>query len=181
MLGRVLVCAVVVLAAAAAADAFRPSPVKRDGERDAGRRPLERSAGPPLVSGAGGFSPAGRRLHDHVVRGDAEYLSAEAIADAFPAPVGGPIDIAKAAATRDGTLALGIYRFPSAQPAQGAVEVWADGRLVGAFTVPPGYFGGGLALTPDGRRIATFGHDGTLRGVFDREGRRLPGLDAGSR
>jgi hypothetical protein len=178
LLGRVLVCAVVVLAAAAAADAFRPS----GGEGDIAdeRGPLTERRGPMLAFGAGDFVPAGRRLNDRVLRGDAEYLSAEAIADAFPAPVGGPIDVAKVAATREGTLALGIYRFPSAQPTQGAVEVWANGRLVGAFTVPAGYFGGGLALTPDGRRIATFGHDGTLRGVFDRQGRRLSGLDAGA-
>ena len=179
MLGRVLVCAVVVLAAAAAADAFRAG---GDGalDREADRRPVEERRGPRLAFGAGEFVPAGRRLNDRVLRGDAEYLSADAIADAFPAPVGGPIDVAQLAAAPNGTLALGIYRFPSAQPAQGAVEVWADGRLVGAFTVPPGYFGGGLALTPDGRTIATFAHDGTLRGVFDREGRRLPGLDARS-
>ncbi len=174
MLGRALVVAVVLLAAAATVDAFREAGGD-DGERD-GRR-AGATAAPALVSGAGEFLPVGRRLDDRVLRGSEEYLSAEAIADAFPAPVGGPIDVAKVAAAPNGTLALGIYRFPSAQPAQGAVEVWADGRLVGAFTVPPGYFGGGLALTPDGRRIAAFGHDGSLRGVFDRQGRRLPGLD----
>jgi hypothetical protein len=170
---RLVVAAVLLLAAAAAGDALRgraePDP------REDGRAP------PPaqlVASHARGFAVTGERLDDRVLLHGEAYLGREALADAFPAPVGGPIHVGKLAAAADGTLALGIYRFPSAQPLERAVELWRDGRLLGAFTVPPGYFSGGLAVSRDGTVVATFGHDGALRGVFDRRGRRLPALPA---
>jgi hypothetical protein len=174
MTTRILVAAVVLLAAAAAGDAFRRS----DAETS---RPLPRARSPGDEQVLVGqlrslFQPGGRRLDDRVLYAGRQYLGPEAIADAFPSDVRGPIHVAKLAVARDGTLALGVYRFPSGQPFEGAVELWRRRRLVGAFRVPNGFFGGGLALSRDGRYVATFSYDRQLRGVFDRRGRRISGL-----
>ncbi len=172
MTSRVVVAAVLVLAVVAAGDALR-----RGGSGDAG------GAAPPLaasavaradraVSDPGEFVAAGPRLPDRVLRRGRAYLSTEVIAAAFPTPVGGPVHVAQLAASANGILALGVYRFPSSQPIQGAIELWRGRGLVGAFAVPSGYFGGGLALDRRGAFVATFSHDGVLRGVFDWKGRR---------
>jgi hypothetical protein len=175
---RAVVAALVVLALVAAGDALR-----RVGSSDPGGGPstgeparaerVELAAAEPAE-----FVAVGPRLADRVLRGDREYLSADAIAAGFPGPARGPIHVAQIAVARNGTLALGVYRFPSAQPIQGAVELWRGRRLVGAFTVPSGYFGGGIAVDRSGSYVAGFSHDGALRGVFDRNGRRLDGLPA---
>jgi hypothetical protein len=164
---RALVGAVLVLAAAAATDALRDP-----GEDGAAPRAPESER--RLAGRLGSlFRPAGPRLEDRVLYAGREYLGPDAIAAAFPSQVGGPVHVAKLAVARDGTLALGVYRFPSGRPFEGAVELWRRRRLVGAFPVPNGSFGGGLALSRDARYVATFSHDGRLRGVFDRRGRRV--------
>ncbi|MBD0291566.1 MAG: hypothetical protein ICV74_09950 [Thermoleophilia bacterium] len=180
MITRLVVAAVFVLAAAAAGDAFRPA-----GGTDAPARP---AAGSPSGSVAGvprsgrertpRYVGEGSFLRKSVVRGRREYLSAEAVEDAFPGSATGPIDISKIAVAPDGTLVLAVYRFPAGQPAVGAVQFWRHRRLVGAFVVPPGFFGGGMAFDRTGALVALFSRDGALRGVYDRAGRRLQGLPA---
>ena len=176
MTARVIVVAVFVLAAAAAGDAIRgPAPE----ERPAVRETAPARGGDPsrLVPGqANRFRAVGPFLAQRVVLGRREYLGPDAVERAFPGNVEGPLDISKIAQAPDGTLVLAVYRFPPARPAAGALQFWRDRRLVGAFRVPPGYFGGGLAFNRDGSLVALFSHDGQLRGVYDRRGRRQSGL-----
>jgi hypothetical protein len=171
---RVLVAAMVLLAAAAAGDALRGSGA--DGSSPHERAPVPEAERRLVGQLRSLFRPGGARLDDRVLYAGREYLGSKAIADAFPSDVRGPVHIAKLTVARDGTLALGVYRFPSGRPFEGAVELWRRRRLVGAFRVPDGYFGGGLALSRDARYVATFSHDGQLRAVFDRTGRRLSHL-----
>ena len=164
----------VVLTGLATADALRrgtdPAPALPP-RNEAQRAPATRFA----VATTGGFEGAGPYLHNRVERNGREYLSAEAIEAAFPVPVDGPLDISKIAVAPDGTLVLAVYRFPAEGEAHGALEVWDRRRLVSAFPVPSGYFGGGLGFSGDAKLIATFSYDGAVRGVFDRSGRRLGG------
>jgi hypothetical protein len=167
---RLVVLGVFVLAVAAVADGLR-------GGGTAEPRAQDRAASVRLVeSELHKFAAAGDRLPDRLLRNGREYLSADAIRAAFPVDVPGPIAISRIAVARDGTLALAVYRFPSARPAQGALEFWHGRRSAGGFGVPPGYFGGGLAFNRDGSLVATFSHDGQLRGIFDRTGRHVDGL-----
>jgi hypothetical protein len=168
-LSRLLVAAVLALAAAAAADTLRGTgPERRPAAKGAGR-PAPRLVRAPALP----FATDGPFQHTRVVFGGREYLSAEAIDGAFPVPVDGPLHISRLSVAPDGTLALGVYRFPAQGPARGAIELWHRRELVSAFPVPPGSFGGGLAVSHDARYVATFWYDGRLRGVFDRTGRRL--------
>ncbi len=178
MTSRVVVAAVLVLALVAAADAVRRIP-RTDAGGESTPAPSARVTRADLaVFDREEFVAAGARLPDRVLRRGRAFLGSEAIAAAFPAAGAGPVHVAQLAAAPNGTLALGVYRFPSSRPMQGAIELWRGRRLVGAFTVPSGSFGGGIALDPDGAFVATFSPDGGLRGVFDRDGRRqsrLPG------
>jgi hypothetical protein len=80
------------------------------------------------------------------------YLTAEQIDDAFPPPLEGVLfDIGHIASAPDGTVALAIYNFGTTGPPRNVIELWRDGRLVDAFPVPPGTFGGGIGFTKDGR------------------------------
>jgi hypothetical protein len=175
MIARVVVAAVFVLAAAAAGDALRE---RGPEERVAGDPPQGGSTVAPLVGGRGhNFVVRGGGLfRDTVFRAGSVYLSAEEIAAAFPGESEHPIDVSKVAVAPDGTLVLGVYRFNPGLAAEGAVELWRGRRLVGAFLVPPGYFGGGFAFSSDASRIGTFSIDGSLNGVFDRRGRLVSGL-----
>jgi hypothetical protein len=172
---KLVVAAVLVLAAAAAGDALRGVGA---GERwSGGRTAPQRVESTALRRGrAEEYASSGAFLRKRVLRSGREYLGAEAIERAFPVRTEGPLDISKVAVAPDGTLVLAIYRFPASGEAEGALELWRGRRLVGAFSVPPGYFGGGLAFNRDGSLLATFSYDGQLRGVFDRQGRRLSGL-----
>ena len=176
---RLVVIAVFVLAAAAAGDAFRGGgsggeptatpPHEARQERSSVRNPAQGFVLPRESR----FEGDGRFLHQRVLRAGREYLSAEAIEKAFPGEDIGPIDVSKIAVAPDGTLALAVYRFPNGRPAAGALLFWRGRELVGSFAVPPGHFGGGLAFSADGDLVALFSHDGALRGVYDRHGRRL--------
>ena len=169
---RTLVAAVLVVAAVAALDAVLGFGVAG---RAADATPQGRTESSGLVRGREhAFTLAGDRVRDRVLRNGREYLSAEAIAGAFPLPVEGPVDVAHLAVAPDGTLVLAVWRFPSGRPMETALEFWRGQRAVGAFGVPPGFVAGGLGFSPDARLVATFGPDGELRGVFDREGRRHP-------
>jgi hypothetical protein len=168
---RLVVLGVAVLAALAVADGLRGTGGPASGDPERPGRQVGVIDSPPRD-----FVAVGRRLENRVLRNGREYLSAAAIRAAFPVDVPGPIVISRMAVARDGTLALALYRFPSATPAQGALEFWRDRKPVGGFGVPPGYFGGGVAFNHDGTLVATFSYDGQLRGVFDRSGRRVDGL-----
>lgn len=173
MRARIVVGAVLVLAAAAAGDALvggaeqaAVAPTARD--REGGRE----ETGFALAR-EGTYEGDGRYLETRVLRAGREHLSAEAVAAAFPGAEGGLIDILRVAVAPDGTLVLGIIRFPPGLRAQSGVELWRGRRLRGAFIVEPGSFGGGFAFDRAGELIALFSHDGALRGVYDLHGRRL--------
>lgn len=175
MTARILVLAVFVLGAAAAGDAFRGEPARVATEPP--EKAKEAETVPELVwGGANRFRADGPFLNKRVLRAGKEHLPAEAVERAFPVETDGPLDISKVAVAPDGTLVLAVYRFPLGRPAVGALQFWRGRRLVSAFEVPTGYFGGGLAFNRDGNLVAVFSHDGTLRGVYDRSGRLLSGL-----
>ena len=164
--------AVLVVAAAAALDVVLGFVPAKRAAGEISETPTESSG---LVRGRDhAFTLAGDRVRNRVLRDGREYLSPEAIAAAFPLPVGGVVDIANLAVAPDGTLVLAVWRFPSGRPMRTALEFWRGRRPVGGFGVPPGHVAGGLAFSPDARLVATFGPNGDLRGVFDREGRRRP-------
>lgn len=166
MTGRVVALAVLVLAAVATADAVRGS---ADSRVEAGGREAARPAAEIALVDTREYVAAGRP-RTRVLRGGRVHLTPEQIDEAFPAPLEGVLfDIAHVASAPDGTVALAIYNFGMAAPARNAIELWRDGRLVGAFAVPPGTFGRGLAFTeggsiaalpPRGSRVLLFGRDG---------------------
>lgn len=163
-----IVVALGLLAAVAAADAVRGGP----GERASSPAPGHTAGSEPLVEGrAAGFREDGPYLSTRVMSGGREYLSADAVADAFPVRVEGPHDISELAVAPDGTLVLAVYRLPTRGAARGALELWRGRRLVAAFTVPPGSLGGGIRFSPDGKLVATLARDGSIAAVFDRRGR----------
>jgi hypothetical protein len=143
--GRLVVLAVIGLAAIAAADTVRG--------RDKGteRQPLAAQQFTAELYDAGGFLPAGKP-RTRVLHKGRLYLTAEQIDDAFPPPLEGVLfDIGHVASAPDGTVALAIYNFGTAGPPRNVIEVWRDGRLLDAFPVAPGTFGGGIGFTKDGR------------------------------
>ena len=167
---KLVVAALVVLAAAAAADAVRtraddrPAAAPAETERETRETTF-------VLGEARGFVGDGRYLHTRVLRDGREYLSREQIERAFPVAVEGPLDITELAVAPDGTLVLEVYRFPRGERVRSALQFWRGKKLEAAFAVPPGSFGGGLAFNRDGSLVATFRYDGELGGVFDRRGR----------
>jgi hypothetical protein len=174
---RLVLAAVVVLVAVAAADAIRPqskeAPVAEASERTAVPRAVHRSSS--------GYVAVGDFTRKRVLRHGKEYLSTESIDAAFPSlDSGEPFDISHLATAPDGTLALAIYRFPAKQPVEAAVELWRERRLVAAFAVPPGSFGGGLGFADEGRLVATLLADGHSVVLFTRTGKRVGSVSATS-
>ena len=164
---RLVVIAVLVLAAVATADAFRA------GSRE--RVTPTAAAQPQQVvvhRVSSGLVAVGSLTRKRVLRNGREYLSAEQVDAAFPAPLTGvPFDIAYVAGAPDGTVALGIHKFPPAGPVRAAIELWRNGRLVSAFPVRPGVLGGGLGFAEEGRYVAALSPDGLFVHVFTRDGR----------
>jgi hypothetical protein len=165
---RLVVIAVLVLAAVAAADSLRPR---------AGQRAVAGSArapGGPIVHAttSSGFSPAGGTMRNRVLLNGRDFLSSDEIARAFPTQLHGALfDIAHLAAGEDGTLVVAIYAFPhGGQPADG-IEIWRRGRLESSFLVPVGTFGGGIGFADHGRLIAALSGDGLAVNLFSRRGR----------
>jgi hypothetical protein len=141
--GRLVVLAVVALAAIAAAD----------GVRGGGGEPRLPAARQPAVEllDAGGFVSAGKP-RTRVLHKGRLYLTAEQIADAFPPPLEAVLySIGHVASAPDGTVALAIYNFGTIGSPRNVIELWRDGRLVHTFPVPPGTFGGGIGFTKDGQ------------------------------
>jgi hypothetical protein len=175
--GRLVVAAVVVLAAVAAVDGLRRA---GSGERGEARAA---DVGPPVggvVPGeALGHVAVGSFTRTSVVREGREVLGAAEIAAAFPVLREGTIDIAHVAAAPDGTLVLAVWRFPWSGGMRPALELWRDGRLVAAFSVPPGSFAGGLGFSADGTLVATYSSDRRTATLFDRSGRRQASVSLG--
>jgi len=174
---RVVLVAVVLLAAIAAADAFRPA-----AKDEVVVAPVSRVAAQPAVQrSSADFVAVGPFTRKRVLERGREYLSSESVDSAFPsADLGEPFDIAHLATAPDGTLALAVYRFPAKEPAQAGIELWRKGRLVGAFRVPAGAFGGGLGFANGGRLVATVLADHYTVLLFNRSGERVASLVARS-
>jgi hypothetical protein len=174
---RIVLVAVVVLAAIAAADALRPSGKDKV-------VPVASSFLQPQTvvhRSSSGYSAVGAYTRKEVLLGGQEYLSSDSVDAAFPSPdLGEPFDISHLAAASDGTLALAVYRFPAGEPVQAGIELWREGRLLDAFQVPAGAFGGGLGFADDGHLVATLLADGHSVLLFTREGRPAGSVSATS-
>jgi hypothetical protein len=163
---RVVVIAVLALAAIAAADTLRPEAV----ETHVGQ-PFARHAAIRHPVASSGFEPAGSRIRNRVLLYGREFLSPDEIARAFPDPLPGALfDIAHLAAGPDGTLVLAIYGFAPGKPAS-AIQVWRGGKLESSFLVRPGTFGGGIGFADEGRLVAALSPDGRVVNLFTREGK----------
>ena len=175
-MSRIVLVAVVVLAAIATADGFRPG-----GKDERITQPSGFAAHDVDHRSTSGYLAVGAYTRKEVLRHGREYLTSDSVDAAFPSPdAGEPFDISHLATAPDGTLALAIYRFPAKKPAQAGIELWRQGRLLDAFQVPAGAFGGGLGFADDGRLVATLLADGHSVVLFTREGKRVGSLSATS-
>ncbi len=160
--------AVLVLAALAAADAFRASPR----ERTVAKRDLNLAQPVAVHRATSGLIAVGSFTRKSVLKNGREYLTPEEVEGAFPAGLEGvPFDIAYVASASDGTVALAIYRFPYGGPASPLIELWRGHSRVSAFRVPPGAFAGGIGFAAEGRLVATLSSDGLLVNLFTRSGK----------
>jgi hypothetical protein len=177
--GKLVVVAVLVLAAVAAADGVR----RASSEPDAAPEPTARvEPVTRLVAGdPGEFVAVSTGLtRTRVVRAGVEVLGEKAIDAAFPAPLEGVhFDVAHIAVAPDGTLVLAIYKFPRPGRAQAGIELWRGKRLVGAFSVPAGSFGGGIGFNEEGDLVATFSRADRKATLFDRTGRQTASVPLG--
>jgi hypothetical protein len=164
---KLVVIAVLVLAAVATADAFKPAPRERTPAS-----PAEPAQDVVVHRASSGLVAVGSFTRKRVLRNGREYLSAEQVDGAFPAALQGvPFDIAYVARAADGTVALGVYKFPPAGPVRAAIELWRQEKLVNAFPLRQGILGGGLGFADDGRYVAALSPDGLLVHLFARNGR----------
>jgi len=175
---RLVLAAVVVLVAVAAADAIRPDSKERTISEASNRTAAPVAS---IQRASSGFVAVGPFTRKRVLHHGREYLSTASIDAAFPSlETGEPFDITHLATAPDGTLALGIYRFPAKKPVEAAVELWRDRRLLAAFPVPAGSFGGGLGFADEGRLVATLLSDGHSVVLFSRTGERVGSVSATS-
>lgn len=171
MLARLVVVAVLALAAVAAADAVRGSSSQQ-----------VTVAPDPPQQGMGTRAPArdthgfvavadGRLTKTRVVRAGKEILSSQEVNGGFHVPFeeGGAFDIADLAVAADGTLAVAVYKFPAAGAVHAGIELWKDDRLVVSFEVPPGSFAGGIGFSSDGSLVTAYAGDRVT--LFNRAGR----------
>ena len=180
-MNRVLVVAVVLLAALAAGDALRGGDGTSERAGPAASRERAESEPAPAADGSSSLVPsrptglraAGGFLRSRIVRGAEEVLSADAVAEAFPSYVPGPIEIRHMGVAPDGTLVLAVRRFPANHKLLGALELWRGTRLVATWEVPPRWFAGGIGFVRPGGRIALFALDGSLAAVYDRQGNEV--------
>ena len=163
---KLVVAAVLVLAALAAADTFRAGP--KEHVVATSEAPME----PVTVHRArSDLIAVGAFTRKRVLEDGREYLGEDAIAAALPGSLGRvPYDIAFVARAENGTVALGIYAFPYGRPATSVVELWRENALVSAFRVPSGAFAGGIGFAEEGRLVATLSADGLLVHLFRRSG-----------
>jgi hypothetical protein len=167
-MSKLVVIAVLVLAALATADAFRPRSEHAAADQ---RSPAAQVAVVHPIASSG-FTAGGESIRNRVLLNGREYLSPGQIAEAFPTPLHGALfSIAHLAAAEDGTLVVAIYGFPRAGEAADGIEIWRHGRLESSFLVPVSTFGGGVGFARDGRLIAGLSGDGLLVHLFTRSGR----------
>ncbi len=165
---KLVVIAVLALAALATADAFRTR-AATSGGGESTLRTKERIVHPLTSSG---FSAGGENIHNRVLLNGREHLSPSQIAEAFPTPLPGALfSIAHLAADEDGTLVVAIYGFPRPGEAADGIEIWRHGRLESSFLVPVGTFGGGVGFAAEGRLVAGLSGDGLVVNLFTRRGR----------
>jgi hypothetical protein len=163
---KLVVAAVLVLAALAAADAFRA-----EGKERAVARPANLSEPLTVHRATSGLIAVGTLTRKRVLENGREFLSEDAVEAAFPDGLEGiPYDIAYVARAANGTVVLGIYAFPYGGPASSVVQVWRGRSFVSAFRVPSGSFAGGIGFAEDGRLVATLSADGLLVHLFTRSG-----------
>jgi hypothetical protein len=162
---RLVVLALVALTVVAAADSFRREPAERIvREGTEGRR---------LVGSTPEYVAEGTGMRTRVIRRGRVYLTAAQIDAAFPAPLEGiPFDVAHLAYASNGTLALAVYKLPATGPIRAGIELWRHGKLVSAFLVPTGSFGGGIGFNSNGR-FATVAADERTAVLYSQEGKRL--------
>jgi hypothetical protein len=166
---KLVVLAVLALAALAVADAFRTRGATSAGG-EATPAPAKERIVHPLTSS--GFSAAGEIIHNRVLLNGREHLSPSQIAEAFPTPLPGALfSIAHLAADEDGTLVVAIYGFPRPGEAADGIEIWRHGRLKSSFLFPVGTFGGGVGFAAEGRLVAGLSGDGLVVHLFTRGGR----------
>jgi hypothetical protein len=163
---RLVVAAVLVLAALAAADTFRAGPKERVTTTSASTwEPVTVHRSTSDLIAVGTFT------RKRVLENGREYLGEDAVEAAFPQGLTGiPYDIAYVASAANGTVALGIYAFPYGGPATSVVQLWRGRSLVSAFRVPSGSFAGGIGFAEGGRLVATLSADGLLVHLFTRSG-----------
>jgi hypothetical protein len=163
---KLVVAAVLVLAALAAADSFR-----------AGSK--ERTVAMPMSSlepvtvhrSTSDLIAVGAFTRKRVLENGREYLGEDAVETGFPDGLERvPYDIAYVARASNGIVALGIYAFPYGGPATSVVQLWRDRSLVSAFRVPSGAFAGGIGFAEEGRLVATLSADGLVVHLFTRSG-----------
>ena len=167
-MSKLVVIAVLVLAAVAAADAVRARSERTTVE------PFQAAAREAVVHPitSSGFSAGGENIHNRVLLNGREHLSPSQIAEAFPTPLPGALfSIAHLAADEDGTLVVAIYGFPRPGEAADGIEIWRHGRLESSFLVPVGTFGGGVGFAAEGRLVAGLSGDGLVVHLFTRRGR----------
>ena len=143
--------------------------------RPAGERETQptasRRAGRAVVAAPGRYEIAADVIPTRVLKDGREYLSGADLDRAFPIPLDAVnFAIGRLAEAPDGTLAVGIHTFPTAGRAVNGIELWRDGRPVGAFVVPQGTFGGGLGWSADGRLVAGVSPDGLHVRLYHRDG-----------
>jgi hypothetical protein len=164
---RIVVVAVLALAAVAAADTIRPEA-------------LETARRAPAPIGelmqhdpASHYALAGSPVRNRVLYRGGEYLSPDQVKRAFPAPLPGALfQIAHLAAKEDGTVAIAIYGFPAGGEPADAIQVWKDGNLEASFLVPPGTFGGGIGFADAGRLIGALSPNRLVLALYTLDGRR---------
>jgi hypothetical protein len=168
-MSKLVVFAVLLLAALATADAFRLRAATSPGGESIAAPPKERIVHPKTSSG---FSAGGASIRNRVLLNGREQLSPVQLADAFPTLLPGALfSIAHLAADEDGTLVVAIYGFPRPGEAADGIEIWRHGQLESSFLVPVGTFGGGVGFAADGRLVAGLSGDGLVVHLFTRRGR----------
>ena len=167
-MSKLVVIAVLALAAVAAADAVRARSERTTAEPS--HAVAREAVVHPITSS--GFSAGGESIHNRVLLHGREHLSPSQIVEAFPTPLPGALfSIAYLAADEDGTLVVAIYGFPRPGEAADAIEIWRHGRLESSFLVPVGTFGGGVGFAAEGRLVAGLSGDGRVVHLFTRRGR----------
>jgi hypothetical protein len=163
---KLVLAAVLVLAALAAADTFRAGPKERVVATSVSsweQVTVHRATSKLIAVGA--FT------RKRVLENGREYLGEDDVEAALPEGLRrNPYDIAYVARAANGTVALGIYVFPYGGPATSVVQLWRDRSLVSAFRVPSGSFAGGIGFAEEGRLVATLSADGLLVHLFTHSG-----------